>query len=550
MAFAPRSIHVRVPRLVMLIGIITAFLIPVVAQAGTSSPFTLMASQSPDRGSATAVSGAQLSGSAYIFMTPTSGVQKTSFWLDNPAMIGTETHVEGSAPIDFVGTDPAGKAKPWDTSKVAAGAHSITAKVVTSSGTTTFTTTFTVGTASAGTTPTDGPTAGATPDPTADPTATATATTKPTDTATATPKPAATPTPKPAATPTPKPAATPTPKPAATPTATATTPPAPPPGSTPLPAGFVGRSGTQFTLGGQPFTFTGFNIYQANSRANCSYTMGTGSALDTALTGSGSEVFRAWFFQSLATKNGQRDWSAFDHTLAVAKAHGVKVVVTLGNQWGSCEGSQYKWASWYTDGYKTQVLSGTTVPYRQFVQEIVSRYKNDPTIAMWQLINEAESKLDNTSTCAPVSVLYDFASDVSGMIKSIDPNHLVNLGQMGAGQCGSKTADYKTINSVSTLDVCEYHDYGHETTALPTNLVNDIASCNALNKPLFVGEAGIQTNTVGSLSARASAFNAKMAAMFKAGVRGFIVWSWNNSPSSGSWEVGPGDPTLSVVNSY
>ena len=116
--------------------------------------------------------------------------------------------------------------------------------------------------------------------------------------------------------------------------------------------------------------------------------------------------------------------------------------------------------------------------------------------------------------------------------------------------CGSKTADYKTINSVSTLDVCEYHDYGHETTALPTNLVNDIASCNALNKPLFVGEAGIQTSTVGSLSARASAFNAKMAAMFKAGVRGFIVWSWNNSPSSGSWEVGPGDPTLSVVNSY
>ena len=544
MAFAPRSIHVRVPRFVMLLGIITAFLIPVVAQAGTSSPFTLMTSQSPDRGSATAVSGAQLSGSAYIFMTPTSGVQKTSFWLDNPAMIGAETHVEGSAPIDFVGTDSAGKAKPWDTSKVAAGPHSITAKVVTSDATTTFTTTFTVGTAGAGATPVDGSTAGTTPEPTANPTATATATAKPTDTADATPKPAATPIPQPAATPTPKPAAT--------PTATATTPPAPRAGSTPLPAGFVGRSGTQFILGGQPFTFTGFNIYQANSRSNCSYTMGTGSALDTALTsiGSGSEVFRAWFFQSLATKNGQRDWSAFDHTLAVAKAHGVKVVVTLGNQWGSCEGSQYKWASWYTGGYKTQVLSGTTVPYRQFVQEIVSRYKNDPTIAMWQLINEAESKLDNTSTCAPVSVLYDFATDVSGMIKSIDPNHLVNLGQMGAGQCGSKTADYKTINSVSTLDVCEYHDYGHETTALPTNLVNDIASCNALNKPMFVGEAGIQTNTVGSLSTRASDFSAKMAAMFKAGVRGFIVWSWNNSPSSGSWEVGPGDPTLSVVDSY
>lgn len=117
----------------------------------------------------------------------------------------------------------------------------------------------------------------------------------------------------------------------------------------PLPPGFVGRSGTRFTIGGRPFTFTGFNIYQANSRSNCSYTMGTGSALDTALTdiGPGTEVFRAWFFQRLATTNGQRDWSAFDHTLAVARAHGVRVIVTLANQWGSCESP--------TSIYKTDV---------------------------------------------------------------------------------------------------------------------------------------------------------------------------------------------------
>ena len=129
MAFAPRSIHVRVPRLVMLIGIITAFLIPVVAQAGTSSPFTLMASQSPDRGSATAVSGAQLSGSAYIFMTPTSGVEKVSFWLDNAAMSGTAIHVEGSGPWDFLGTDSAGKARPWDSDKNGKGNHAISVKI-------------------------------------------------------------------------------------------------------------------------------------------------------------------------------------------------------------------------------------------------------------------------------------------------------------------------------------------------------------------------------------------------------------------------------------
>jgi endo-1,4-beta-mannosidase len=284
--------------------------------------------------------------------------------------------------------------------------------------------------------------------------------------------------------------------------------------------------------------------------------MGTGSSLDTALTdvGSGTEVFRSWFFQYLATTNGQRDWSAFDHTLAVARAHGMKVIVTLGNQWGSCESatSEYKWDSWYTGGYKTQILPGTTVPYRQWVQEIVSRYKNDPTVAMWQLMNEAEVKIDNTSTCAPASDLYNFAADVAGLIKSIDPNHLVSLGTMGAGQCGSQGGDYKYINSVPSVDVCEYHDYGHETEALPAYLAADISACNALNKPIFVGEAGIKATSVGgTLADRAAAFQAKLSAQLKAGVRGFLVWSWNNSASTtDNWPVGPGDPTIGVIDSY
>jgi endo-1,4-beta-mannosidase len=282
--------------------------------------------------------------------------------------------------------------------------------------------------------------------------------------------------------------------------------------------------------------------------------MGTGSALDTALTGigSGSEVFRAWFFQSLATTNGQRDWSAFDHTLAVAKAHGVKVVVTLGNQWGSCEGSQYLTDSWYTGGYKTQVISGDTVPYRQYVQEIVSRYKNDPTIAMWQLINEAEIKTSKSASgCSPTADLYNFAADVSGLIKSIDPNHLVNLGTMGGGQCGSQGADYQKLGSIPTIDVLEFHDYGHDSTALPSSLASDISASKALGKPIFVGEAGIEVASGGSLSTRAAEFSAKITAQMNGGVGGFLVWSWNNSPSNPvSWEVGPSDPTLQVIDSH
>ena len=522
-----RPTRSRHPRAVTLAALAALLIVPLSALAATtSSPYTLQASKSSGRTAPANLAGSTVSGSVYLFLTPPSGVSEVDFWLDNASLSGTPTHVERSAPLDFVGTTSTGSAKPWDSTKVANGPHSISVKVVTSSAKTTLTVTFAVANGWATSTPVQ----------------TASATARPSVVATVSPTKTPSPSPSPTPAATPKPTTAPTPTPTPTPTGSS--------------SGFVGRSGTQLTLGGKPFVFTGFDIYQANSRSNCSYTMGTGTALDTALTniGSNNEVFRSWFYQRLATPNGARDWTAFDHTLAVAKAHGMKVIATLADQWGSCESptSQYKWASWYQGGYMTQVLPGNTVPYRQYVQEIVSRYKNDPTIAMWQIMNEAEIKVDNTSTCGNTTDLYNFAADVSGLIKSIDPNHLVSLGTMGAGQCGSQGADYQKLHSLPNIDVCEYHDYGHETEAMPSHLAADISTCNALNKPIFVGEAGIKASDVGgTLADRAAAFNAKLAAQMPAGVRGFLIWSWNNNGSQTSgWEVGAGDPLLPVLAKY
>jgi hypothetical protein len=502
-------------------------MVPFVANAARSRSYALVYSTFADRSAPVALSGSQVHGDIYVFVTPGDDITKATYRLDDPNATGGNASVEEHAPFDFMGTDTAGVARPWESGGVQDGTHSITVDIQSSSGNQRLTMSFAVAN-------------GAIPWPTAAPSSNSTASI----TATATATPATGPTLAPTTGPTTAPTNPPTPAPTAVPAPTA------------LPSGFIGSSGTQFVLGGRPFIFSGFNIYQANSRSNCSYSMGNGGALDTALTdiGPGAEVFRAWFFQRLATTNGRRDWSAFDHTLAVAKAHGVKVIVTLANQWGSCESpsSGYKSDAWYTGGYKTDVLPQNIVPYRQYVQEIVSRYKNDPTIAMWQLMNEAEIKASKSSGCSPTADLYNFAADVSGLIKSIDPNHLVSLGTMGAGQCGSQGSDYKWIHSISTIDVCEYHDYGHETQSLPAHLASDIAACKSLNKPIFVGESGIMATSVGgTLAARAAAFKAKRTAMLSAGVGGFLVWSWNNkAPTTNNWPVGPGDPTIRVIDGY
>jgi mannan endo-1,4-beta-mannosidase len=325
------------------------------------------------------------------------------------------------------------------------------------------------------------------------------------------------------------------------------------------PSPFVERVGTGLTLEGKPYRFTGMNIYNANSGGNCWYAMSSGPTLGDSLDaiGSGKEAFRAWFFQSLATAGGQRDWSAFDHTLSVAHAHGVKVIVSLTNQWGDCEAGGYKTDSWYTTGYK-QLDPGGTVSYRNWVSEVVSRYRNDPTILAWQLINEAEVKPSRDAVdCSPgaAATLKSFATDVSGLIKSIDPNHLVSLGTMGGGQCGAQSTEYQDLHNVPSIDLCEYHDY-QASEPMPGDQWNGlqvrIDQCKALGKPLFVGETGIVPNDVGgTLEARADALDAKLRAQFAAGIVGDLAWAWSALGSTlDDYDVGGGDPVLEVLGGY
>jgi len=330
--------------------------------------------------------------------------------------------------------------------------------------------------------------------------------------------------------------------------------------------GFVTRSGTHLLLNGHRFRFTGVNIYNANSRNNCWYTLGSGSALSQSLSQvrRGQEVFRAWFFQSEATRNGVRDWSAFDHTLAAAKAAGLRVIPVLVNQWGQCEtwknyADGYKSESWYRSGYRLKPTSpGMPNTYRRWVRQVVTRYRNNPTIMAWQMVNEAEDKTrygGGCSSTAPAS-LRSFAADISGLIKSIDKRHLVSIGTIGTGQCGSSGSAYKTLHALPKVDLCEYHDY--QPGAMPgdrwNGLATRLAQCAALHKPLFVGESGIRTS--GSLSPvqRAAIVGRKLTAQMTAGVVGELLWDWRNAAHGGTadagYEIGPADPALAVLAAH
>lgn len=326
--------------------------------------------------------------------------------------------------------------------------------------------------------------------------------------------------------------------------------------------GLVTRDGTTLLLDGDPFRFTGLNIYNANSDGWCGGPLGSGPELDRALTaiGPGHEVIRSWFFQPLAIDRGtrQRDWTAFDHTLATAAAHGFKVVATLTDQWGECgtdtAGNGYKTADWYVDGYQ-QVQPGMLVSYRDWVAEVVARYAGDPRIAFWQLINEAEVTPCPSGDPFPFDTLHAWASDVSGLVKSIDPDHLVSLGTIGTGQCAAVVWQYQDLHAIPTIDLCEFHDYGESAVPMPGDQWNGLAErirqCNEIGKPIFIGESGIKPSDAGldgTFQSRADAFAAKLQAQFDAGVQGYLAWAWSPliPPAStlDNFDIGPGDPAL------
>jgi len=331
--------------------------------------------------------------------------------------------------------------------------------------------------------------------------------------------------------------------------------------------GFVYRQGRNLLLDGKPYTFTGLNIYNAASLPNhgCWYGMGTRASVERSLDqiGPRQEVIRTWFFQHQATVDGRRDWGSFDAVLDAARDRRYKVIPVLINQWGDCEGwpdprAGYKNESWYQTGFRTEPTSpGLRETYEEWVREVVERYREEPTILAWQLVNEAQAQVAYGGACrsSAVASLTSFASHMGRLVKGIDPNHLLSLGTIGSGQCGTRGTEYLTAHAVPEIDLCEYHDYA-DPRAVPGDRWNGmqlrIAQCAHLDKPLFVGEVGLTASEAdGTLEGRARLIRRKVQVQMGAGVVGMLAWVWRDRQHGGSsldgYEIGPGDPALEAL---
>lgn len=321
-------------------------------------------------------------------------------------------------------------------------------------------------------------------------------------------------------------------------------------------SGLVGRSGTELVVNGQPYHFTGINIYMAASGgtpSSCGGELYPNVGVPLSDMSSGI-VIRFWAFQDFFVSNGSFNWSNFDTVLQLAAQHHDRVIPVLANQYAYCDGPA-KDLAWYQSGYKTTVAPGDLVPYRQYVADVVSRYAGNPTIAMWQLVNEGQAVNDNgsCSESAALSALLSFSNDVGGLIHTLDPHHLVSLGTLagysgsGLQWCGAANSDYQTLMASPGNDVCDFHDYGFPSSPMGNPQTPDLATaiqmCHADGKPIMVAETGIFASAPDQLAPRASEFRAKFYAQFQAGVVGELMWDWANIPA---YVYPPADPDYGI----
>lgn len=215
--------------------------------------------------------------------------------------------------------------------------------------------------------------------------------------------------------------------------------------------GMVEKNGNgQFVVmnGQQPFYVNGFNTYWLMVFAADESTRGKVSDVFKQASSVGMTVCRTWAFndgqwRALQISPGVYDQAVFkglDFVVSEAKRYGVRLILSFVNNWDPYGGKK-QYVKWGKDAglnltsdddfFSNPTLKGY---YKSHVKAVVNRvnsitgikYKDDPTIFAWELMNEPRCDSDPSG-----DTLQNWIQEMAVHVKSMDPQHLVEIGLEG-----------------------------------------------------------------------------------------------------------------------
>jgi len=270
----------------------------------------------------------------------------------------------------------------------------------------------------------------------------------------------------------------------------------------PAPTGFVTRQGSRLLVAGGPFRAAGTNLYSLMYSSPAQIDRALGAAADTHLG-----VVRSWAFLDVVNPNdaghgvffqsydadlrrpvvnlGPSGMAHLDAVVAGAKAHGLRLVLTLTNNWGDFGGMD-KYVDWLNRAqgvpqHHRSFYTDSTIRtwFKTYVRTVLERvnpqtgiaYRDDPTIFAWELANEPRcpdcADTDGDGRPGPGQVTA-WADDMSRFIRSIDPHHLISVGDEGF-DCTRRTPEYpyscaegvdnEALSALPEVDLVSAHLY-------------------------------------------------------------------------------------------
>ncbi len=333
-----------------------------------------------------------------------------------------------------------------------------------------------------------------------------------------------------------------------------------------VPNGFAYTQGTRFMLDGSPFYYAGTNCYYLTFKSQ--------EAVDSVFKDAeamGLKVIRVWGNLDVGVKTGTTDSQGkpvftnnndgpgekdgiyfqyfdkdlgkpminegkdglqkLDYALYQAEKHGIKLLITFTNYWDAFGGmGQYiKWAQELgitglkkDDFYTNETLKGW---YKDYVNGLLNhtnqytgrKLKDEPSVFAWELANEPRC---NTDAQCKDNILYNWAKEMSEYVKSVDPNHMVSLGDEGFYNkpygyyneyttsnyafYGAEGVDFEKLMTINTLDFGTPHLYLDQWGMKHTGTGQDDLlwfkihgeTCAELDKPVILEEFGLTDRTI------------------------------------------------------
>lgn len=354
------------------------------------------------------------------------------------------------------------------------------------------------------------------------------------------------------------------------------------------PHGTVTAAGTQLICNGRPYRAIGVNVPHLSQAYMGTWhhwksIYGSREAMRAAIEEAVADAARHQvafirFFASPGYPKGTAElygadkesyWRQMDELFALCRRHRVKLVPSLG--------AVFKW-SLDCGEPRTAVLdsqSRTFAATYGYVQEFVTRYRDDPTVLMWELENEAflAADVDFQGRPAPGRGIYPadstayrktFAREdslrfemllqhyraVTQFIKDLDPQHLVTSGDSGVrDESMSRRETFPNfqwrndslrehlanllLSQPDPLDVMSLHAYGNfssrsrvaDLSALEM-LRARVRAAHAARQPAFIGELG-QHNPNLREDPTATWTRAALDMLDQEGAALVALWAWH-----------------------